>query len=74
MKPEPHIIRNLILTVLSKNKNQSFRPKDLAKRLNIRDQKAYLIFQKQLSELVAEGHLAKVSGGKIQFQDRMPHL
>ncbi|MBN8587230.1 MAG: ribonuclease R [Rhodothermia bacterium] len=74
MKQEPHLIRNLILTFLTKNKKQAFRPKELAQSLNIRDNRAFSIFQQELEALVSKGEIQKVSGGKVKFMNQEPHL
>ncbi len=57
-------IESKILEILQKKPYQTYKPKQLAKMLQISNQK-YPAFKKELKELVAEGKIFKYRGGRL---------
>ncbi len=63
-------IRRSILSLLRNNAHKAFRPKELAKLLDLRDYKAYQRFWEVLSELEHQHLVARVKGGRYTYERR----
>jgi ribonuclease R len=61
-------IRRDILNLLKNNGHRSFRPKELAKRLDYRDNEKYALFREILEELRASGAVASANGGRVAYR------
>ncbi|RMH69368.1 MAG: ribonuclease R [Bacteroidetes bacterium] len=60
--PSRKQIRRDILRLLRNHGKQSFRPKEIAKRLDYRDQRTYRLFRDVLAEMDEQNMLGKVNG------------
>lgn len=63
-------MRSRVLSLLRNHGDRLFRPKELAKRLDIRRRADYELFHEALDDLVAEGQAARVKGGRIGYRKR----
>lgn len=63
-------IRRAILSLLRNHAHQAYRPKELAKLLDLRDYEAYQRFWEVLSELEHQHLVARVKGGRYTYERR----
>lgn len=63
-------IRRAILSILRNNAHKAYRPKELAKLLDLRDYEAYQRFWEVLSELEHQHLVARVKGGRYTYERR----
>ncbi len=63
-------LKRQILDLLRNNGKTAFRPKEIGKRLSIKDNKRYYLFRNVLSELDDAGLVRKVKGGRFQHQSK----
>ncbi len=57
-------LKRQILALLRNDGKKTFRPKEIAQRLNVRDNDRYRLFQSVLSELDEAGLMKKAKGGR----------
>lgn len=67
-------VEERILRFLRDHGHRSFRVKEIAKKLDIRDNDAYPVFRSVLESLKIEGRVAQEKGGRIAHQRRDSHL
>lgn len=65
-RPSRDQLQRDILSLLRQHKDQPFRPKDIAKQLEIEDRKIYQMFRSLLGEMERSGLVARVKGGKVK--------
>ncbi len=63
-------IRRDILRLLKNNGQKTFRPKEIAKRLNYHDTQEYRLFRDVLSEMDEQKMIGRVKGGRYTFRPR----
>ncbi len=63
-------IRRAILSMLRNNADRAYRPKELAKLLDLRDYEAYQRFWEVLAELEHQHLVARVKGGRYTYERR----
>ena len=63
-------IKQDILRLLKNNGKKAFRPKEIAKQLNYRDNKTFGLFRDVLSEMDEQKLIGRVDGGQYTFQPR----
>lgn len=61
-----------ILSHLRNHGQKAFRPKEIARRLNIRENRAYQLFRSVLAELDEAGKVRRVQGGRYQHRPKHP--
>ena len=66
-KPDRSDIREDVLRILRNNGHRSFRPKELAKKLNYRDNKTYRLYREVLAEMQQDGLVAKARRGQVML-------
>lgn len=59
-----------ILSFLANHGDRAFRPKELANRLNIKDNAVFRRFRAELQRLADEGQVATVKGGRFAHQKK----
>jgi len=67
-------IRKEVLKILKNHGNRSFRPKELAKKLDLVDNKAYRLFREVLEELRETGAVASTKGGRVAYRSQATEL
>ena len=67
-------IRRDVLKFLKDHGKKSFRPKDLAKRLNYQDNRDYRLFREVLEELRVSGTVGSAKGGQLTYRPRTGEL
>jgi ribonuclease R len=70
MSDERAQLKRQILSLLRNNGNKAFRAKEIAKRLNIRDNQRFRLFQDVLGELETGGMVQAVKGGRFRHRLR----
>lgn len=63
-------IKQDILRLLKNNGHKAYRPKEIAKQLNYRDNKTYRVFRDVLSEMEDTHLIGRVDGGRYTFRPR----
>lgn len=63
-------LKRQILSHLRNSGQKAFRPKEIAKRLNIRDNRTYQLFRDVLSELDEAGLVRRAQGGRYQHRPK----
>lgn len=63
-------LKRQILSLLRNNKKKAFRPKEIAKRLNIRNNARFDLFHEILNELGHGGMIAKAPKGRFMHRER----
>jgi ribonuclease R len=63
-------LKRQVLSLLRNNGKKSYRPKEIAKRLNIKDQSRFKAFQEVMDELDSGGLVRRVQGGRYQHRPR----
>jgi ribonuclease R len=61
-------LKRQILDLLRNNGKKAFRPKEISKRLSIKDNQQYKLFRSVLGELDEAGLVERVSGGNYQHR------
>lgn len=70
MSDERAQLKRQILSLLRNNGKKAFRPKEIAKRLNIRDNDRFQQFQEVLGELADGGMMQSIKGGRFRHRSR----
>jgi ribonuclease R len=65
-------LRHRILELLRNDARRAFRPKEIAKRLDIRDNREYRVFRSVLAELDDEGVLGRAKNGRYTHRKPRP--
>ncbi|MDX1531147.1 MAG: ribonuclease R [Rhodothermales bacterium] len=63
-------LKRQILKLLSHNGKKAFRPKEISKKLSIKDNDRYRLFRDVLDELDTAGLVQKVKGGRYQHRPK----
>jgi len=63
-------LKRQILGLLRNNGKKAFRPKEITKRLSIKDNEKYKLFRSVLGELDEAGLVQKVKGGRYQHRSK----
>ena len=63
-------IKRDILQLLKSNGGKAYRPKELAKKLNYKDNKTYGRFQDVLAELDEQRLIGRAKGGRYKYKPR----
>lgn len=63
-------LRQAILSLLRNNAHKTYHPKELARRLNLKDYEAYQRFWEVLAELEHQHLIARVKGGRYTYERR----
>jgi ribonuclease R len=63
-------LKRQILSLLRNNGKKAFRAKEIANRLNIKDNRRFKAFQEVLAELDSGGMVSKTSGGRYAHRER----
>lgn len=63
-------LKHQILSLLRNNGDKAFRPKEIARRLNLRDQARFKLFHEVLRELDDGGMVQPVKGGRYRHRRR----
>jgi ribonuclease R len=63
-------LKRQILSLLRNNGDKAFRPKEIARRLNIRDQARFKLFNEVIRELDEGGMVQPVKGGRYRHRRR----
>ncbi len=63
-------LKRQILNLLRNNGKKAFRPKEIAKRLNIRDNARFKVFQEVINELDEGGMVEREKGGRFRHRSR----
>ncbi len=67
-------IRKEVLKILKNHGHRSFRPKELAKKLNLEDNKEYRLFREILEELRETGAVVSAKGGRVSYRSQAAEL
>jgi ribonuclease R len=62
------VLKRQILSLLSNHGDRAFRPKEIAKSLNVKDNQRYRIFRDVLQELDEGGLVERVKGGQYRHR------
>lgn len=68
--PSRQQLRQAILSLLRNNAHKAYRPKELARQLNLQDHEAYQRFWEILAELEHQHLIARVKGGRYTYERR----
>lgn len=68
---DPQAIEQEILKLLQNNGHKAFRPKEIARKLGLHDNRDYRTFREILARLESEDRIARIKGGRYTFA-RMP--
>lgn len=66
--PEPNDIRDRILGYLANHANRAFRPKELAKKLDLQGYADYAQFRQELQDLIDATKVAVLKGGRVMHR------
>ncbi|MFQ5568526.1 MAG: ribonuclease R [Rhodothermales bacterium] len=67
-------IRRDVLRLLKNNGHKAFRPKEMAKRLNYKDNRIYRLFRDVLSEMDEQQMIGRIKGGRYTFKPRATRI
>ncbi len=65
-------IERQVLALLRNHGQRAFRPKEIAKTLDVSDHARYRLFREVLAELVEGGQVARADGGRVQHKAARP--
>jgi ribonuclease R len=69
-KASPKEIRRAILHLLKNSSHRTYRPKEIARQLNYKDNQSYSLFLDVLNEMDEQDMIARVKGGKYTYKPR----